>query len=111
MKFPRRSRGLHSGEEAKQWASLRFEPHLQPLAAWVAELIRDIAGVEWSAIEPAATFISDLRMDELEPVEMVMAIESELGISVPDEDAESLATVADLIGYLDRRLSSEAGGR
>jgi acyl carrier protein len=84
----------------------RFDLQLQPLAACVAELIHDIAGVEWSAIEPPATFTSDLGMDDLEPVELVMAMEQELGIRIPDEDCASIETVADLIGYLDKRLSS-----
>jgi acyl carrier protein len=109
MKLPGRSRYFHAGDEARHWASLRFELHLQPLAAWVVELIYDIAGVDWSSIQSDATFTHDLRMDDLEPVELAMAIERELGISIPDEDCASLTTVADLIGYLNQRLSSEMG--
>jgi acyl carrier protein len=106
MKLPGRSGDFHAGEAAKQWARLRFDSQLQPLAAWVAELIRDIAGVEWSSIEPPATFTSDLRMGELEPVELVMALEQELGIHIPDEDCVALDTVGALVSYLDQRLSS-----
>ena len=61
MKLPGRSRDLYADDAAVEWASLRFDPLLQPLAAWVGGLIRDIAGVEWSPIEPAAAFTRDLR--------------------------------------------------
>ena len=86
MKLPGGSRQFQDSAAASQWAREHCAAHFQPLAAWVAELVHDIAGAEWSSIRPASTFTNDLRMDELESVELVMAIERELGIRILDED-------------------------
>lgn len=98
-------RGLHSGKAAARWSSTRFPPHLQPIAAYVADLLCEQLGVTLSCIEPTTTFVADLRMDELEPVEVVMALEEDLSISIPDADCTRLNTVTDLVSYLHERLS------
>ncbi len=98
-------RGVHFGEAAAQWASTRFAPHLQPIAAYVADLLCEQLGVQLSVIESGTTFTADLRMDELEPVECVLALEEDLGIAIPDEDCTRLNTVTDLVLYLHERLS------
>ena len=66
----------------------------------VKELIADSLGVSNDEIEPAASFIEDLGADSLDTVELVMALEEEFDIEIPDEDAEKIATVKDAIGYL-----------
>jgi len=54
--------------------------------------------------------VGDLRMDDLEPVELLMALEEELGIVIPEEDCEPLSKVGNLVEYLHRRLSAKGPG-
>ena len=65
--------------------------------AKVKEIIVDKLGVEESQIQPAASFTNDLGADSLDIVELVMGFESAFDISIPDEDAEKIATVGDAI--------------
>lgn len=66
----------------------------------VKDLIADSLGVSNEEIEPAASFIEDLGADSLDIVELVMAIEKEFNIEIPDEDAEKISTVQDAIDYI-----------
>jgi acyl carrier protein len=52
--------------------------------------------------------VIDLEMDDLEPVELLMALESDLAITIPEEEADRLQTVAGLIEYLHERVESHA---
>ena len=101
-------RGIHAGEAATRWASTRFAAHLQPIAAYVAEVLGEQVGVDLSTIEPTSTFLIDLRMDDLEPDEFVMALEEDLGIEIPDKDCAHLDTVSAMVSYLYERLSLNA---
>ena len=49
---------------------------------------------------PAAAFVDDLGADSLDQVELIMAMEEEFDVSIPDEDAENIATVKDAIDYV-----------
>jgi acyl carrier protein len=51
-------------------------------------------------VVPAASFVDDLGADSLDQVELIMAMEEEFDISIPDEDAEKIATVQDAINYI-----------
>ena len=51
-------------------------------------------------VKPEAKFIEDLGADSLDTVELVMAFEEEFGIEVPDEDAEKLQSVSDVVTYV-----------
>ena len=68
--------------------------------AKVKEIIIDKLGVEESQITPEASFTNDLGADSLDIVELVMGFESSFQISIPDEDAEKIATVGDAVSYL-----------
>jgi acyl carrier protein len=68
--------------------------------AKVKEIIIDKLGVEDSQVIAEASFTNDLGADSLDIVELVMGFESEFGISIPDEDAEKIATVGDAVNYL-----------
>ena len=72
--------------------------------AKVKEIIVDKLGVEESQITPEASFTNDLGADSLDIVELVMGFESEFGLSIPDEDAEKIATVGDAVSYLEEKL-------
>jgi acyl carrier protein len=57
-------------------------------------------GVSESEVVPEAKFIDDLGADSLDLVELVMALEDEYGIEIPDEDAEKIVTVGDALKYI-----------
>jgi len=64
-------------------------------------------GVEESEITPEASFIDDLGADSLDIVELIMAIEEEFDIEIPDEDAEKLTTVGAAVEYIKNKLGIE----
>jgi acyl carrier protein len=66
----------------------------------VRKIIIDQLGVDEAEVTPEAKFIDDLGADSLDTVELVMALEEEFGIEIPDEDAEKIATVQDAIAYI-----------
>lgn len=66
----------------------------------VKEIIVEQLGVNEEDVVPGASFIDDLGADSLDTVELVMALEEEFGIEIPDEDAENIKTVQDAINYI-----------
>ncbi len=66
----------------------------------VKEVIVEQLGVDPDRVKIEASFIDDLGADSLDIVELVMAMEEEFGIEIPDEDAEKLKTVGDVSNYL-----------
>jgi len=66
----------------------------------VKKIIVDQLGVDAAEVTPEASFIEDLGADSLDTVELVMALEEEFGIEIPDEEAEKIMTVKDAIGYI-----------
>ena len=66
----------------------------------VKALIAESLGVSEDEIVPSASFIEDLGADSLDIVELVMAIEKEFDIEIPDDDAEKIGTVQDAIDYI-----------
>ena len=66
----------------------------------VKKIIIDQLGVDEAEVTTEAKFIDDLGADSLDTVELVMALEEEFGIEIPDEDAEKIATVRDAITYI-----------
>ncbi|MCD6417620.1 acyl carrier protein [bacterium] len=75
--------------------------------ARVKELIVEKLGVSEDQITPEAHFIDDLGADSLDTVELVMALEEEFDIEIPDEDAEKLVTVGAAVDYLEKKLSEK----
>ena len=68
--------------------------------AKVKDIIVEQLGVNADQVKPEAKFIEDLGADSLDTVELVMAFEEEFGIEVPDEDAEKLQSVGDVVTYV-----------
>ena len=66
----------------------------------VKGIIVDQLGAEESAIAMEASFIDDLEADSLDIVELIMGIEEEFGIEIPDADAEKVITVGDVVDYI-----------
>ncbi len=70
----------------------------------VKAIIADQLGVDESDITSEASFVDDLGADSLDTVELVMALEEEFGIEIPDEEAEKIATVKDAVNYIEEHL-------
>jgi acyl carrier protein len=66
----------------------------------VKEIIVEQLGVSADQVKPEARFIDDLGADSLDTVELIMALEEEFGVEIPDEDAEKMITVGDALNYL-----------
>ncbi len=66
----------------------------------IKEIVANQLGVEPNEVVPEASFVDDLGADSLDLVELIMAMEEEFGVEVPDEDAEKIRTVQDTIDYL-----------
>ena len=66
----------------------------------VKQIIVDQLGVDEAQVEDAASFVEDLGADSLDIVELVMALEEAFDLDVPDEEAEKLKTVKDVIDYI-----------
>jgi len=73
----------------------------KPIEQRVKDIIVEQLGVKPEQVVPAAKFIEDLGADSLDTVELVMALEEEFGIEVPDEQAEKLQSVGDVIKYVE----------
>ena len=74
----------------------------------VVKVVVEQLGVKEEEVKSEARFVEDLGADSLDTVEMVMAIEEEFGIEIPDDDAEKAKTVGDVISYIDSKLKADA---
>ncbi len=66
----------------------------------LTKIIVEQLGVEEEIVKPEATFVEDLSADSLDIVELVMGIEDEFEIEIPDQAAENIVTVQDVIDYI-----------
>jgi len=72
----------------------------QDVSRRICEIIADRLDVPINEVTPEASFTDDLGADSLDQVELIMAMEEEFDISVPDEDAETLLTVGNVLKYV-----------
>ncbi len=72
----------------------------------LAEIIVEQLGVSPEEISPEASFMDDLGADSLDIVELVMAMEAEFDIEIPDDDASQLERIGDAISYVEARVRS-----
>lgn len=74
----------------------------------VFERVRDIVveelGVEPEEVTNEASFLDDLGADSLDIVELIMAFEEEFDLEIPDEEAENISTVQDVVDYIEEHL-------
>ena len=70
----------------------------------VKKIICEQLDVAEDDVVPEASFVDDLGADSLDQVELIMAMEEEFDISIPDEDAEKIATVKDAIDYIKKAM-------
>lgn len=71
----------------------------------VRAIIAEQLGVKLEEVTDSASFIEDLGADSLDTVELVMALEEEFGVEIPDEDAEKMVTVGDAIKYIEQKAA------
>lgn len=79
----------------------------QELEQKVRKVVAEQLGVEEETVTREADFREDLRADSLDVVELIMALEEEFNIEIPDEDAEKIKTVGDALDYIQRRIESQ----
>ncbi|MDR3165424.1 MAG: acyl carrier protein [Synergistaceae bacterium] len=77
------------------------------ILAKLKELVIDRLNVEEEQIKPDASFVEDLGADSLDIVELIMGIEEEFDVEIPDEDAEKLRNVGDALAYVRQKLGVE----
>ena len=78
------------------------------LGSRLKEIVMDRLDVEENQISETASFVEDLGADSLDIVELIMGIEEEFDIEIPDEDAEKLTNVGEALAYIQKKLGIEA---
>ncbi len=74
----------------------------------VKSIIAEQLGVKPEEVTDAASFVDDLGADSLDTVELVMALEEEVGIEIPDEDAEKMTSVGEAIRYIEEKAAKSS---
>jgi acyl carrier protein len=77
---------------------------MSDIASKVKSIIVEKLGVDESEVTPEASFTNDLGADSLDTVELIMELEKEFNVSIPDEQAENITTVGQAIGYLEEHV-------
>lgn len=77
------------------------------IEARLRKIVAEQLGVDETQIVPGAHFTKDLNADSLDLVELIMSIEEEFSIEIPDDDAEKIETVNDALKYLDAHMEQE----
>lgn len=79
----------------------------EEVLAKLKELVMDRLNVEEDQIKPDASFVEDLGADSLDIVELIMGIEEEFDVEIPDEDAEKLTNMGEAMAYVKQKLGVE----
>ncbi len=72
----------------------------------VREVVVDQLGVSEDEVTPDAKFVEDLGADSLDRVELVMRLEEEFDLEIPEDDAQKIQTVADAVEYIEKKKGS-----
>ncbi|KUL03346.1 MAG: Acyl carrier protein [Synergistales bacterium 54_9] len=80
---------------------------MEEITTRLKEIVMDRLDVEEEQIKPEASFVEDLGADSLDIVELIMGIEEEFDIEIPDEDAEKLTNVGEAMDYIKNKLGVE----
>ena len=80
---------------------------MEEVQSKLQEIVMDRLNAEEDQIKPEASFVEDLGADSLDIVELIMGIEEEFDIEIPDEDAEKLTTVGEAMEYVKTKLAVE----
>ncbi|MDR0543773.1 MAG: acyl carrier protein [Odoribacteraceae bacterium] len=77
---------------------------MSDITSRVQAIIVDKLGVDESEVKPEATFTNDLGADSLDTVELIMELEKEFNITIPDDQAEKIVTVGDAVAYVEAAI-------
>ena len=91
---------LENKKRLKSFTHLKFTI-MSEIESKVKDIIVDKLGVDASEVSAEKSFTGDLGADSLDTVELIMEFEKEFGISIPDDEAEKIATVGDAIAYIE----------
>ena len=80
---------------------------MEEVQSKLKEIVMDRLNAEEDQIKPEASFVEDLGADSLDIVELIMGIEEEFDIEIPDEDAEKPTTVGEAMEYVKTKLAVE----
>lgn len=80
---------------------------MEEVQSKLKDIVMDRLNAEEDQIKPEASFVEDLGADSLDIVELIMGIEEEFDIEIPDEDAEKLTTVGEAMEYVKKKLGVE----
>ncbi len=80
----------------------------EDIYAKVSKIVADQLSVDEAEVKPEASFANDLGADSLDVVELVMALEEEFDIEIPDEAAENIATVQAAVDYIQEKTAASA---
>jgi len=69
----------------------------------IKEIISDQLGIDAEEIKMESSFVDDLGADSLDIVELIMALETEFDLEIPDEDAEKISMVSDVVNYIKKQ--------
>ena len=72
----------------------------------VINIVAETMGVDKASVTPATSFVNDLGADSLDTVELVMELEDEFDMNIPDEEAEKLQTVGAAIDYIQKQMAA-----
>ena len=72
----------------------------------IKTIIAEQLGVKPEEVTPNASFVDDLGADSLDTVELIMALEEEFNVEIPDEDAEKMKSVGDAIKYIEEKATA-----
>ncbi|MDP8264286.1 MAG: acyl carrier protein [Candidatus Aceula lacicola] len=73
----------------------------------IKSIIAEQLGVKVEEVNPESSFVDDLGADSLDTVELIMALEEEFNVEIPDEDAEKMSKVSDVIKYVEEKAASK----
>ncbi|MGM9799727.1 MAG: acyl carrier protein [Muribaculaceae bacterium] len=79
----------------------------QEVASKVKEIIVDLLGVEEAKVTESASFTTDLGADSLETVDLIMKLEQEFDIEIPEEQANNISTVGDAIKFVEDAVANK----
>jgi acyl carrier protein len=95
--------GHQSSAGLKRVIKIEDQQKMSTVEQQVKAIVAEQLGVKAEQVTNAASFVDDLGADSLDTVELVMALEEEFEIEIPDEDAEKITTVQQAIDYISER--------
>ena len=83
-------------------------PTREEIEEKVKDIVSEQMGVDKSEISSETSFVNDLNADSLDTVELVMELEDEFDMSIPDEEAEKLQTIGTAVEFIEKHVEAKA---